>query len=45
MWELDYDEQAKYWIEKEAASNRMEREKLHADNMCDYRGNDCFMVK
>ena len=28
MWEPDYDEQARYWIEKEAASKGMEKEKL-----------------
>ena len=28
MWEPDYDEQAKYWTEKEAAANGMEKEKL-----------------
>ena len=28
MWEPDYDEQAKYWIEKDAASKKLGSEKL-----------------
>lgn len=28
MWEPDYDKQAKYWMEKDAVSNKLDPEKL-----------------
>ena len=28
MWEPDYDKQAKYWMEKDAVSNKLDPEKM-----------------